>query len=198
MSGKEAPRPGLVRSVSAGLITNRQAAEALGLTLRHVQRLKARFRADGVGGLVHRGRGQPSPRRLADPVRAQITHLMTTVYERVNDVHLTEKLREVHGLPVSRSTVRRLRLGSIAPRCAGAGPRAIAPGAPANWPPAAWSSSMAAPSPGSKPAAPPRRSERLQGHRERQSPSPALRAQAPPVTTSVCPLTKSLSGLQKR
>lgn len=110
MSGKEAPRPGLVRSVSAGLITNRQAAEALGLTLRHVQRLKARFRADGVGGLVHRGRGQPSPRRLADPVRAQITHLMTTVYERMNDVHLTEKLREVHGLPVSRSTVRRLRL----------------------------------------------------------------------------------------
>ena len=78
MSGKEAPRPGLVRSVSAGLITNRQAAEALGLTLRHVQRLTARFRADGVGGLVHRGRGQPSPRRLADPVRAQITHLMTT------------------------------------------------------------------------------------------------------------------------
>jgi CRP-like cAMP-binding protein len=56
MSGKEAPRPGLVRSVSAGLITNRQAAEALGLTLRHVQRLTARFRADGVGGLVHRGR----------------------------------------------------------------------------------------------------------------------------------------------
>ena len=73
MSGKEAPRPGLVRSVSAGLITNRQAAEALGLTLRHVQRLKARFRTDGVGGLVHRGRGQPSPRRLADPVRTQIT-----------------------------------------------------------------------------------------------------------------------------
>ncbi|RPH81746.1 MAG: helix-turn-helix domain-containing protein [Candidatus Rokuibacteriota bacterium] len=60
MSGKEAPRPGLVRSVSAGLITNRQAAEALGLTLRHVQRLTARFRADGVGGLVHRGRG-PRP-----------------------------------------------------------------------------------------------------------------------------------------
>jgi hypothetical protein len=74
------PRPGLVRSVSAGLITNRQAAEALGLTLR-----KARFRADGVGGLVHRGRGQPSPRRLADPVRAQIPNLMTTVYERMND-----------------------------------------------------------------------------------------------------------------
>lgn len=110
MSGKEAPRPGLLRSVGAGLVTNRQAAEALGLTIRQVQRLKARFQAGGVRALVHRGRGQPSPRRLADPVRAQIEGLMTTVYERVNDVHLTEKLREVHHVAVSRATVRRIRL----------------------------------------------------------------------------------------
>jgi transposase len=110
MSGKEAPRPGILRAASAGAITNRQAAEALRLTIRHVQRLKVRFRADGLRGLVHRGRGQPSPRRLADPVRAQIERLMLTGYDRVNDVHLTEKLREVHGLAVSRPTVRRIRL----------------------------------------------------------------------------------------
>src|SRR5213594_4205569 len=35
---------------------------------------------------------------------------MTTVYDGFNDVHLTEKLRERHALPVSRATVRRLRL----------------------------------------------------------------------------------------
>jgi hypothetical protein len=35
---------------------------------------------------------------------------MRTTYERFNDVHLTEKLREVHGLPVSRAAVRRIRL----------------------------------------------------------------------------------------
>jgi transposase len=111
MSGKEAPRPGLLRSLKAGLITNRQAATALGLTIRHIQRLKDRFARTGVAGLVHRGRGQPSPQRLADDLRAQILALMTDVYEDVNDVQMTEKLRELHHLTVSRSTVRRLRRG---------------------------------------------------------------------------------------
>jgi hypothetical protein len=39
-----------------------------------------------------------------------MAELMTTTYAGVNDVHLTEKLREVHGLAVCRESVRRLRL----------------------------------------------------------------------------------------
>ena len=31
-------------------------------------------------------------------------------FQSFNDVHLTEKLRETHGLPVSRASVRRIRL----------------------------------------------------------------------------------------
>src|SRR5262249_24582522 len=34
----------------------------------------------------------------------------TTRYEGFNDVHLTEKLQERHALPISRASVRRLRL----------------------------------------------------------------------------------------
>ena len=34
---------------------------------------------------------------------------MTTTYAGFNDVHLTEKLRQDHALPVSRATVRRIR-----------------------------------------------------------------------------------------
>ena len=109
MSGKEAPRPGLVRSVSAGLITNRQAADALRLTLRHVQRLKARFRADDVGGLVHRGRGQPSPRRLADPVRGEIRRRTAFVSKMAVSLLQpgAERSFEIDGLhaPVSRCAV---------------------------------------------------------------------------------------------
>lgn len=109
MSGKEAPRPGILKALCDNRLTNREAATALHLTVRQVQRLKARYHAAGAAGLVHRGRGQPSPQRLADPVRAQIVTLMTTVYVGFNDAHLTEKLREEHGLAVSRPTVRRLR-----------------------------------------------------------------------------------------
>jgi hypothetical protein len=43
-------------------------------------------------------------------LRAEIATLMTTRYAGFNDVHLTEKLREGHGLRVGRESVRRLRL----------------------------------------------------------------------------------------
>lgn len=109
MSGKEAPRPGILQALCDHRITNREAAAALHLSVRQVQRLKARYRAAGAPGLVHRGRGQPSPRRLPDSVRAQIVALLTTTYAGLNDAHLTEKLQERHGLRVSRPTVRRLR-----------------------------------------------------------------------------------------
>jgi transposase len=44
----------------AGRITNREAAAALHLTIRQVQRLKQRFRVGGATALRHQGRGQPS------------------------------------------------------------------------------------------------------------------------------------------
>jgi transposase len=108
MSRKEAPRPGLVRAALAGQITNRQGAQALGVTVRHFQRLKQRARVAGVRGLVHQGRGRASPRR-AEILRQQVGQLMETTYAGFNDCHLTEKLREREGLVVSREFVRRVR-----------------------------------------------------------------------------------------
>ncbi|HKE89313.1 MAG TPA: ISNCY family transposase [Gemmatimonadales bacterium] len=110
MSRKETLRAGLVKAALANRITNEQGAHALGMTSRQFQRLKQRFRAEGVEGLVHRARGRPSRRQLPSSMRAAIEKLMTTTYERFNDVHLTEKLREVHGLDVSRASIRRIRL----------------------------------------------------------------------------------------
>jgi hypothetical protein len=109
MSRKEVPRAGLVKAALAGKITNREGARALQLSVRQFKRLKARFCREGARGLGHRRRGQPSPRRVPVALRAQVVTLMTTTYAGFNDVHLTEKLRQVHALPVSRATVRRIR-----------------------------------------------------------------------------------------
>ena len=109
MSRKEVPRAGLVKAALAGKITNQEGARALRLTMRPFKRLKARVRREGPRGLLHRRRGQPSPRRLPAARRAQVITLMTTTYAGFNDVHLTEKLRQDHALPVSRATVRRIR-----------------------------------------------------------------------------------------
>src|SRR5215467_3706547 len=110
MSRKEVPRAGLVKAALAGKITNQEGARALRLSVRQFKRLKARFRADGARGLLHRSRGRVSRRRLPSEVRKQVVRLLTTIYEGFNDVHLTEKLQERHALPISRARVRRLRL----------------------------------------------------------------------------------------
>ena len=109
MSQKEVPRAGLVKAALAGKITTHEGATALGLSGRQFQRLKQRYREGGVRALLHRTRGRPSPRRLPPALRQQVTTLLTTPYAGFNDCHATEKLHEVHGLPLSRESVRRLR-----------------------------------------------------------------------------------------
>jgi transposase len=109
LRGKEVHRPGLIRAACGGRLTNRQVATALRLSDRQVRRLKRRFEAGGPRALLHRSRGRPSPRRLAGAVVALVHRLMTTTYAGFNDQHLTEKLREVHGVAISRESVRRLR-----------------------------------------------------------------------------------------
>ena len=111
MRRKEVPRAGLLEAAVAGRISNAQGAGSMRVSLRQFQRVKARFAAEGVAGLVHRLRGRPSPRRLAAAIHAQAVALLQGRYAGLNDCHLTEKLREVEGLPLGRSTVRRLRRG---------------------------------------------------------------------------------------
>src|SRR6266481_6036722 len=109
MSRKELPRAGLVTAAVAGRISNREGAAALQLTPRQFQRLKQRMRQAGAEGLRHRGRGRPSHRRLPAGVCARVQALLQDRYAGFNDTHLTEKLRELHGLTISRESVRRLR-----------------------------------------------------------------------------------------
>jgi transposase len=109
MSRKEVRRPGLVQLAVAGQITTAAGAHALAMTPRQFRRLKARYRAEGVRGLVHRLRGRPSPRGLDVEVRDRVLELIQTRYPDFNDCHCTEKLRDVEGLAIGRETVRRLR-----------------------------------------------------------------------------------------
>ena len=70
----------LVKLALAGQITNQQGAAGSKLTIRQFQRVKARYRAEGVRGLLHCRRGQPSPRALPSALRARVTALLQSVY----------------------------------------------------------------------------------------------------------------------
>jgi len=109
MSRKEARRPGLIQAAIDETITNEEGARALALSVRQFQRLKSRYRSGGLKALFHGNRGRPSWRRLPADARDHIAALARTTYAGFNDHHLTEKLREVEGIAISRELLRRIR-----------------------------------------------------------------------------------------
>src|SRR5947207_6432401 len=104
LSRKELHRPGLLKALCGGRLTNAQVAAALRFTVRQVRRLKRRFEARGPGALVHGNRDRPSPRRLPAAVRDADVRLLTTVYVPFNGPRLPDKPREHTPLLISRQT----------------------------------------------------------------------------------------------
>lgn len=109
MTNRELKRVGVMERVEAGQMTGVEAAGVLGLSVRQVRRLVKAYRKKGAAGLVHGNRGQVSTRGLAAETRAQIVGLAHGEYQDYNDSHFTDELKEVYGLVVSRSAVRRIR-----------------------------------------------------------------------------------------
>jgi len=94
------------------------AAELLGLSSRHMRRVKARYGEDGPASLVHGNRGRSPVHRLSDTVRRQVLELARGKYQGLNHQHLTEKLVEDEHLSVSRMSVHRIlrAAGLVSPR----------------------------------------------------------------------------------
>jgi len=89
-------------------LTVAQLAECMGLSERHIYRLKARYKKLGPLGLAHRNRGRRSSRKMPKRLEDRIVKLAQGKYKGFNDHHLTEKLNEVEGIKVSRQKVQGL------------------------------------------------------------------------------------------
>jgi len=106
MSAKELRRVHVIRQVRDKQMTQVKAGELLGVTPRHVRRLLARVTRAGDQGLVHRGRGKPSNRRIAESVKAKVLRLYETRYGDFGPTLAAEKLAERDGIPLSAETLR--------------------------------------------------------------------------------------------
>jgi hypothetical protein len=106
MTMRELDRYKVIRDVADGTLKPWRAAERLGLTTRQIRRLVGRLRDLGAPGLVSGRRSKPSNNRL-DAVTAD--RAISIIRERYADFGPTlacEKLRECHGLVLSKETVR--------------------------------------------------------------------------------------------
>jgi hypothetical protein len=95
-----------MRALAERRTTQRLVAEQLGLTVRQVERLYARFKADGAHGLVSRKRGGRGNRTLPPELRKLAIELVRGRYADFGPALAHEKLRELHQIHVSVSTVR--------------------------------------------------------------------------------------------
>jgi transposase len=88
-------------------LTTDQAAQALGLSRRQVQRLKRRLQADGPRGLIHGNTTRPPANKTPEQRKQQVLDLATTTYASLNFSHLADILHEEHGILLSDETLRR-------------------------------------------------------------------------------------------
>lgn len=112
MPEKSWKRLDVLRRLAEGRLSCRQAAEILGLGQRQVRRLALKFEAQGQRCVVHGNAGRAPANRTPDETRRRIVELLGGKYIGFNDTHFTEKLVEVEGLAVGRSTVQRLARGA--------------------------------------------------------------------------------------
>lgn len=76
MSEREIERLKVLERVREGVMSQRQAAAQLGLTQRHVRRLKRRYDSEGAAGLVSRRRGKPSNRRTPERLKTAMMRVL--------------------------------------------------------------------------------------------------------------------------
>jgi hypothetical protein len=107
MTQRDRDRLVALKKAKKGLITQRQAAEELGQSERHVRRLLKRLKGKGDGALVHALRGRQSNRKLDEKTRLKALEILSRdVYRGFGPTLAAEYLANKHGIHAGRETVR--------------------------------------------------------------------------------------------
>jgi transposase InsO family protein len=95
------------------LITQRVAAEELGLSIRQVKRLLQALKKRGDKAVVHGLRGKPSNRRIEGDIEQQAVRILSApVYKGFGPTLAAEYLSKKHGIETSKETVRQWMIRS--------------------------------------------------------------------------------------
>ena len=96
-----------LKRIRDGVITQRHAAEKMGITDRWVRTLLARMEKEGDQVVVHGLRGQPSNRRIEEQVQAKAVKILKEPEGHdFGPTFASEQLAKRHGIHVSKETTR--------------------------------------------------------------------------------------------
>ena len=112
MSTKELDRLKIMDQLSQKLITQRQAADILGVSARQIRRLVREYKIHGPKGIVSKKRGKASNRSLPIYKVELAKALIEQKYVNFGPTLAHEKLAQLHGLEMSVSSIRSLMIAN--------------------------------------------------------------------------------------
>jgi len=100
----------VISNVERGRLTQEEGGEQLGLSARQVRRLVQRVREEGDAGVIHRGRGRPSNRRLCEQDREGVKELLRQEAWRDFGPTFAQEQVAKQGYRIGRETVRKMQI----------------------------------------------------------------------------------------
>lgn len=111
MSAKEMSRLEIIQRLAEKRLTQKEAGEILGVSVRQVKRMLKAYRQTGASGLISKRRGKPSPNQIKAEVKQKVLDLLKGKYHGFGPTLACEKLVEVEELQISKESVRQMMIG---------------------------------------------------------------------------------------
>lgn len=111
MSARELSRLEIIQRLAEKRLTQKEAGEILGVSVRQVKRILKAYRQAGANGLVSKRRGKPSPNQIKAEVKQKALDLLKGKYHGFGPTLACEKLVEVEELQISKESVRQMMIG---------------------------------------------------------------------------------------
>jgi transposase len=112
MSAEELRRLSVINQAIEELITQKDAAEVIGLSYRQTKRLVSRVREEGDTGIIHKSRGKRGYRSIHEEVKDKALELCNKRYWDFGPTFASEKLYEEYNIEVDHETLRRWLLAT--------------------------------------------------------------------------------------
>src|SRR5579872_7409612 len=96
-----------LKKAKKNLITQREAAAELDVSIRQVQRLLDGLKQRGDKAVIHGLRGRPSNRKMEEKIERRAVQILSApVYQGFGPTLAAEYLEKKHGIEASKETVR--------------------------------------------------------------------------------------------
>jgi len=108
MAHKELSRYDIIKNLLDGEINGSEAALQIGVSIRHIRRLKKKVDEKGIEALAHGNRGRNSNRRIDIEIIKKAKKYLKKNYADFKPLFASEKLSEIHDINLSSEKVRQI------------------------------------------------------------------------------------------